>query len=114
MLFRSPTRNIFFIDASGEGNYEKGKNQNILRPCDIEKIVETYKQRTVIDKYSFDAPYEMVVENEFNLNIPRYVDTFEEEPPVDIEEVKAQIAAIEQELAEVQARMAEILKELGV
>ncbi len=109
-----PTRNIFFIDASGEGNYEKGKNQNILRPCDIEKIVKTYQTRTVIDKYSFDAPYEMVAENEFNLNIPRYVDTFEEEPPVDIEEVKAQIAKTEQELAEVQSRMTEILKELGV
>ena len=108
------TRNIFFIDASGEGNYEKGKNQNILRPEDIEKIVETYRTRIVIDKYSYDATYDEIRENDFNLNIPRYVDTFEEEPEVDIAAVKAEIAGIEAELADVQTQMASFLKELGV
>jgi len=107
-------RNIFFIDASGEGNYEKGKNQNILRPEDIEKIATTYRNRAVIEKYSYDAKYEEIVENDFNLNIPRYVDTFEEEPEVDIVAVKSEIAGIETELAEVQAQMAEYLKDLGV
>jgi type I restriction enzyme M protein len=109
-----PTRNIFFIDASGEGNYEKSKNQNILREQDIEKIVTTYRSRAVIDKYSFDATFDEIRENDFNLNIPRYVDTFEEEPDVDIAAVKAEIVNIEAELAGVQAQMARYLKELGI
>lgn len=109
-----PTRNIFFIDASGEGNYEKGKNQNILREQDIEKIVTTYRTRSVIDKYSYDATFDEIRENDFNLNIPRYVDTFEEEPDVDIDAVKAEIVSIEAELAGVQAQMARYLKELGI
>lgn len=109
-----PTRNIFFIDASGEGNYEKSKNQNILREQDIEKIVTTYRSRAVIDKYSFDATFDEIRENDFNLNIPRYVDTFEEEPDVDIAAVKAELVNIEAELAGVQAQMARYLKELGI
>jgi len=108
------TKNIFFIDASGEDNYEKGKNQNILRQQDIAKIVETYRKRTVIEKYSYEAKYKEIVENDFNLNIPRYVDTFEEEEEVDIASVKAEIAGIETELADVQAQMAKYLAELGV
>ena len=116
LIFRKnrKTKNIFFIDASGEGNYEKGKNQNILREQDIEKIVKTYRKRTVIEKYSYDATYEEIVENDFNLNIPRYVDTFEEEEEVDIVAVKAEIAGIEKELAQVQKKMTKFMKELGV
>jgi type I restriction enzyme M protein len=109
-----PNRSIFFIDASGEGNYGKGKNQNILREQDIERIVETYRTRAIIDKYSYDAPFEEIWENDFNLNIPRYVDTFEEEPEVDIAAVKTEIATIETELAQVQAQMSQYLKELGI
>jgi type I restriction enzyme M protein len=107
------SRNIFFIDASGEGNYEKGKNQNILRPKDIEKIFTTYHNRTVIEKYSYDATYDEIVENGFNLKIPRYVDTFEEEEEVDITAVKAEIAELEAELVGVQTQMEKFLKELG-
>ncbi len=105
---------VLFIDASTEGNFEKGKNQNTLRECDIEKIVKTYKERKVIDKYSYIASQEEITENDCNLNIPRYVDTFEEEKPVDINEVRANIAGIETELAEVQAKMEEYLRELGL
>lgn len=105
---------VLFIDASGEGNYEKGKNQNILRPCDIKKIVETYEARESVDKYSYRASRKDIVDNDYNLNIPRYVDTFEEEDLVDIDEVKQNIAAIEAELAEVQAQMAKYLEELGL
>lgn len=108
------TKDVLFIDASGEGNFEKGKNQNILRSCDIEKIVTTYKNKEVIDKYSYLASYEDIKENDYNLNIPRYVDTFEEEEMVDIEEVKKNIANIENELAEVQAQMKNYLEELGL
>lgn len=107
-------RSIFFIDASGDGNYEKGKNQNILREQDIKRIVETYRTRSVIDKYSYEATFDEISENDFNLNIPRYVDTFEEEPEVDIAAVKAEITRIEAELAEVQSKMAKYLAELGI
>ena len=105
---------VLFIDASGEGNFEKGKNQNILRDCDIARIVSTYKARENVDKFSHVASYEEIKENDFNLNIPRYVDTFEEEELVDIDEVKQNIASIEAELAQVQAQMKHYLKELGL
>lgn len=105
---------VLFIDASGDGNFEKGKNQNILRDSDIERIIGTYRKREAVDKYSYVAAKEEIVENDYNLNIPRYVDTFEEEAPIDIDVVKADIAATEKEIAEVQAKMDEMLKELGL
>lgn len=107
-------RDVLFIDASSDGNYEKGKNQNILRDSDIEKIVEVYNSRETTDKYSYVAGYDEIKENDFNLNIPRYVDTFEEEELVDIDEVKTNIANIEAELSEVQAQMKKYLDELGL
>lgn len=108
-------REVLFIDASGEGNYEKGKNQNILREKpDIEKIVSTYESYQSSDKYSYLATAEEIRENDYNLNIPRYVDTFEEETLIDIDEVNANIANIEAELKEVQAKMSEYLNELGI
>lgn len=107
-------RDVLFIDASGDGNYEKGKNQNILRDSDLEKIIDVYNSRENTDKYSYVASYDEIKDNDFNLNIPRYVDTFEEEELVDIDEVKAGIASIEAELAEVQAQMKKYLDELGL
>lgn len=106
-------KDVLFIDASGEGNYGKGKKQNKLREQDIEKIVETYEKRETIDKYSYVATLEEIQENDYNLNIPRYVDTFEEEP-VDMEAVKRNIANIKKELQEVEAQMEKYLKELGL
>lgn len=117
---RGTNNRVLFIDASGDEHYEKGKNQNILRDCDIEKIVSTYKAyKTDInftgeDKYSYVATLDEIKENDFNLNIPRYVDTFEEEELIDIDEVKQNIANIEAELAEVQAQMDKYLEELGL
>jgi len=108
------TTDVLFIDASGDGNYEKGKNQNILRDSDIKRIVDAYRSREIIDKYSYVASKEEITENDYNLNIPRYVDTFEEEEPIDIDAVQADIAATEKEIAEVQAKMNEFLKELGL
>lgn len=107
-------RDVLFIDASGDGNFEKGKNQNLLRDLDIEKIVSTYKSYVTLDKYSYVATFDEIKENDFNLNIPRYVDTFEEEEMIDIDEVRSNIANIERELKEVQAQMDEYLKELGL
>ncbi len=107
-------QDVFFIDASGDGNFEKGKNQNILRDSDIVRIVSTYEQRENVDKYAYKASRDEIKDNDYNLNIPRYVDTFEEEELVDIDEVKQNIASIETELSEVQAKMKRYLEELGL
>jgi type I restriction enzyme M protein len=107
-------RDVLFIDASGEGNYEKGKNQNKLREQDIAKIVEAYDNYETIDKYAYVASYEEIKENDYNLNIPRYVDTFEEEEPVDMEQVAKNIERIKEEINEVEEQMAKYLEELGL
>ena len=117
---RGTNNKVLFIDASGDGRYEKGKNQNILRECDVKKIVDTYIQyKTDIHyadepKFSHVATLEEIAENDYNLNIPRYVDTFEEEELINIDEVKQNIANIEAELAEVQAQMKKYMEELGL
>lgn len=102
---------VFFIDASRE--FAQGTNQNRLRKEDMDKIVETFHSRTVIEKYSHLASFDEIKENDFNLNIPRYVDTFEPEPEIDMEEVQKDIERINGELAEVEAKMEGYLKELG-
>lgn len=102
---------VFFVDGSRD--YEQGTNQNRLRTEDIDKIVGTFHSRKEIDKYSHLAPFEEMEENDFNLNIPRYVDTFEPEPEIDMAEVQADIERINRELAEVEAKMDGYLKELG-
>lgn len=116
MVFRKDRRDreVLFIDASGEGNFEKGKNQNKLREQDVERIVKAYDDYKTIDKYSYVATYDEIVENDYNLNIPRYVDTFEEEEPVDMDKVKQNIEDIKEELRDVEAKMEEYLEELGL
>ena len=116
LVFRKarPTTDILFIDASGDDCFEKGKNQNRLRDTDIARIVDTYTARRTIDKFSYLATKKEVQENDYNLNIPRYVDTFEEEEEIDIAEVKHNIAKLEAELAIVQAQMNKYLEELGL
>ena len=76
--------------------------------------MDTYKNRQEIEKYSHLATFEEIKENDFNLNIPRYVDTFEEEEEIDLAKVKADITKAESELAEVQEKMKKYLDELGV
>ena len=102
---------VLFINASRE--FERNTNQNKLRPQDIDKIVDTFQKRKTIDKYSYFASYAEIEENEFNLNIPRYVDTFEDEEEIDIVAVQQEIEQIETKLAETQAKMNSYLKELG-
>ncbi|MBP0976240.1 MAG: type I restriction-modification system subunit M [Oscillospiraceae bacterium] len=116
LVFRKnrPTTDVLFIDASGDGNFEKGKNQNVLRDCDIEKIAETYRTRAVTEIFSYLAEKAEIIENDYNLNIPRYVDTFEEEAPVDLDAVQAELAQVEAELAAAQEKMAAYLRELGI
>jgi type I restriction enzyme M protein len=103
--------NVLFIDASRE--YEQGTNQNRLRQQDIDKIVTTFRTRQVIEKYSHLATFAEIEENEFNLNIPRYVDTFEPEAEIDIAEVQKEIDQIEVKLSDVQKKMRGYLKDLG-
>ena len=102
---------VLFIDASRE--YEQETNRSKLRPQDIDKIVETYRKRKEIEKYSRAAPFAEIQENEFNLNIPRYVDTFEPEPEIDIPAVQKEIAGLEKKLETIRAKMDSYLKELG-
>ena len=109
---READDNVIFIDASSE--FEKGKNQNILTNENVERIVETYKSRETIDKYSYAALLDEIKENDYNLNIPRYVDTFEEEEPVDLEEVSKRMKEIDEEIAEIDRELEKYLKELGV
>ena len=103
---------ILFIDASQ--HFEKVKTQNRLRDEDIDRIVDTYRRRVAIDKYSYVAPLAEVRDNEYNLNIPRYVDTFEEEAPVDLAEVSRQLAALHDEMAANDAEILKFCKELGI
>ncbi|MBU1667467.1 type I restriction-modification system subunit M [bacterium] len=106
------SKDVLFIDASREFN--KDKNQNSIDEIHIEKILDVYKGKKEIEKYSHLATLEEIQENEYNLNIPRYVDTFEEEAPVDMDATKENIAKIERELVEVKAQMSAYLKELGL
>jgi type I restriction enzyme M protein len=107
-------KDVLFIDASGEEYYEKGKNQNILRDEDIKKIVDVYQKYNTIDKFSYVASIEEIIENDYNLNIPRYVDTFEEEELVDMDEVKENIEKLQKEIKEVEEQMKKYLDELGL
>lgn len=106
------TDDVLFIDASS--SFEKGKNQNHLRDEDVENILETYRSRETVDKYSYTATLEEIEENDYNLNIPRYVDTFEEEEPVDLEQVQKDIKAIDEEIGTLEQEINGYLKELGV
>ena len=104
--------NVLFIDASKE--FTPGKKQNVMEEEHIAKAVETYQKREVIERYSHLAMPKEIVENDYNLNIPRYVDTFEPEEEIDIAEVQQEIDKIEAELVEVRAKMRGYLRELGV
>ena len=104
-------KHILFIDASRE--YADGTRQNKLRDKDIKKIVSAFKNFKEVEKYSHRATLDEIKEAEFNLNIPRYVDTFEEEEEVDIAAVQKEIDELENQLADVQKEMKDYLEELG-
>jgi type I restriction enzyme M protein len=103
-------RDILFIDASRE--FDKDKNQNSINKKHIAKICDTYHQRKEIEKYSHIADIEEIKENDYNLNIPRYVDTFEEEEKINIDETKQNITQIENDLKEIKIKIDNYLKEL--
>ncbi len=121
---KGANKDVLFIDASRE--FESGKNQNKLRDKDIEHIIlafKTFKTSTPLttekgavieDKYSFRATVADIIENDYNLNIPRYVDTFEEEAEVDIKATQANIVELKKQLAETEDHMEKYLKELSI
>ncbi len=104
-------KSVLFIDASRE--FESDTNQNRLNEANLEKIVETYKNREFVDKYAYVASFDEIAENDFNLNIPRYVDTFEPEAEIDLEAVRKERLALKAEMAQLEAEMEGYLKELG-
>ena len=106
------SNNILFIDASKD--YEAGKKQNILRDCDINKIVDTYVKRIDVEKYAHVATMEEIAENGFNLNIPRYVDTFEKEEEIDLNAVSQEIKNLQKEIKEINSELKPYFDELGL
>lgn len=109
---RTAEENVLFIDASRE--FKKIKNQNQLTLENIDKIIDTYAKRKEVEKYSHTATMEEIIENDFNLNIPRYVDTFEPEPEVDIKAMVGEIRRIDSEIVEVDQKIADYCKGLGI
>lgn len=104
--------NICFIDASKE--FVSGKSMNYITDEHIDKIVKTYMERKEVDKYCHIASMDEIIENDYNLNIPRYVDTFEEEEPIDIPTVKANIAKHMEESKAIDAELEDYFKQLGI
>ena len=109
---REDSDNVLFIDASND--FEKAKNQNHVSEANVDKIIDTYTRRETVEKYSHLASLAEITENDYNLNIPRYVDTFEEEEPVDLAAVSAELQALEVEMTITDATIAEFCKELGI
>lgn len=105
-------QDVVFIDASRD--YQAGKNQNALLDEHMARILDTFRERQAVDKYAHVATLQEIADNDYNLNIPRYVDTFEEEEEIDVAAVEKEIERLEAELVEVRQRMKAYLKELGV
>jgi type I restriction enzyme M protein len=102
---------VLFIDASRD--FEAGKNQNVLREADLQRILDTAAARQPVARYAHLATPAEIAENDFNLNIPRYVDTFEEEAEIDLMAVRREREQLKAELARLEAQMDAYLKELG-
>ena len=112
MIFKKNRKNkdILFIDAGRE--FDKERNQNVLTDENIKKIVETYKKRENVDKYAHVASLAEIKENDYNLNIPRYVDTFEPEPPVDVDKLVKDMKETDAEIKRLNGEIGSMLDEL--
>lgn len=109
---REVNEDVLFIDASN--HFEKQGKDNKLLPNHIDDIVDSYKNRKVIDKYSYRATLQEIAENDYNLNIPRYVDTFEEEEVIDLLSISKELKQLDIEIAETDKRIASYCKELNI
>ncbi|SDF11369.1 type I restriction enzyme M protein [Pricia antarctica] len=103
---------ILFIDASQ--SFDKDGNKNLLTDEHVDTIIQTYRERTTLDKYSYVAKLDEVKENDYNLNIPRYVDTFEEEEPVNLDEVSSALRDLEKDIAETDTTIIDFCKQLNI
>jgi type I restriction enzyme M protein len=103
---------VLFIDASQ--HFEKVKTQNVLREEHIDKIVETYRNRIEEDKYSKKATLQLIADNDYNLNIPRYVDTFEAEDSIDIDAIALEIKALDNRIKDTDSILADFCKQLNI
>ncbi|MDA9627213.1 type I restriction-modification system subunit M [Flavobacteriaceae bacterium] len=111
---REQDEDIIFIDASGDDHFIKVGKQNELRDEDVELLVNTYRNRESIDKYSSVVTLQEIEENDYNLNIPRYVDTFEEEEDIDLEQISQEIQFLEKDLSETNKTIQSFCKELNI
>ncbi len=111
---REQDDNVVFIDASGDDHFIKVGNQNELRDEDVELIIKTYRNRETIDKYSYVASLQEIAENDYNLNIPRYVDTFEEEEEIDLDKVAEELRTLDSELKSNEVALVGFCKQLGI
>ncbi len=109
---REHPKNVLFIDASA--HYKKAKNQNVLRDEDVDRIIDAYRERKEVDRFSHIARISKIAENDYNLNIPRYVDTFEPEEPIDLSQVTQKLTALEKSMVETDKTITEFCKELGI
>lgn len=109
---KNPSRDVLFIDASKD--FKKERAKNYLMPEHLEKIFQAYVDRKDVEKYAHLASFDEIRENDFNLNIPRYVDTSEEEEEIDLQAVFRELAEIEREEAEVDRKLAGFFAELGI
>lgn len=106
------TEDVLFVDAST--CFEKATNQNILRPTDVDSIVNTFRSREELARFSHRATFAEIAENEFNLNIPRYVDTFEAEAEIDLTAIAAEVRLIDSSMADLDASIRDFCVELGL
>ncbi len=102
---------VFFV--YGARDYQEGKNQNKLRPADIEKVVNAFRSYSAIEKYSRPVPLDKIRQNDYNLNIPRYVDITEDEAPIDVQKTIDELTKLKRERAQAEAKVDGYLKELG-
>jgi type I restriction enzyme M protein len=109
---REQPEDVLFVDASAY--FEKAKNQNYLRDGDVDKIIATYRDRVEEEKYSYRAPLAEIEENDFNLNIPRYVDTFEEEESIDLGAISLELRQIDLDMGETDRLIQSFCDELGI
>jgi type I restriction enzyme M protein len=111
---REQDDNVVFIDASGDDHFIKVGNQNELREEDVDAIINTYRTRKTKDKYSYVATLAEIAENDYNLNIPRYVDTFEEEDDIELDTVAEELVQLDSELKSNEVSLIGFCKELGI
>lgn len=111
---RQADDDVIFIDASGEENFKKEGNQNVLEDKDVEKIINSYRNRTEEDKYSHVATLVEIASNDYNLNIPRYVDRFVEDEAIDLDEVTTVIKQTRKEISEVYEDIATYCQQLNI